>query len=47
MIGFSDLHALWSDPEVRMVLRSQDGSTATHLLDGINYDLLRDDPKIL
>jgi muramoyltetrapeptide carboxypeptidase LdcA involved in peptidoglycan recycling len=47
VIGFSDLHALWSDPEVRMVLRSQGGSTATHLLDGINYDLLRDDPKIL
>jgi len=42
-----DLHALWRDPEVRMVLMSQGGSTAIHLLDGIDYDMLREDPKIL
>lgn len=43
----ADLHALWRDPEVRMVLMSQGGSTAIHLLDGIDYNILREDPKIL
>jgi muramoyltetrapeptide carboxypeptidase len=42
-----DLHILWEDPEVRMVLMAQGGNTANQLLDGINYDMLRDNPKIL
>ncbi len=42
-----DLHNLWGDPEVRMVMMSQGGSTANQLLDSIDYDLLRNDPKIL
>ncbi len=42
-----DFHTLWTDPEVRMVLMSQGGSTANQLLDGIDYDMLRQDPKIL
>lgn len=42
-----DFHTLWADPEVRMVLMSQGGSTANQLLDDIDYDLLRRDPKIL
>ncbi len=42
-----DFHTLWADPEVRMVLMSQGGSTANQLLDGIDYDMLRQNPKIL
>ncbi|MFW9974326.1 MAG: LD-carboxypeptidase [Candidatus Thorarchaeota archaeon] len=42
-----DFHSLWADPEVKMVLMSQGGSTANQLLDGIDYDMLRRDPKIL
>jgi muramoyltetrapeptide carboxypeptidase len=42
-----DLHTLWADPEIRMIIMSQGGSTANQLLDGIDYDMLRSDPKIL
>ena len=41
-----DFHTLWKDPEVRMVLMSQGGCTASQLLDGIDYDMIRDNPKI-
>jgi muramoyltetrapeptide carboxypeptidase len=43
----ADLHSLWRDPEVRMLLMTQGGSTAIQLLDGIDYELIREDPKIL
>lgn len=42
-----DFQTLWADPEVRMVLMSQGGSTANQLLDGIDYEMLQSDPKIL
>lgn len=42
-----DFHTIWKDPDVRMVLMSQGGNTAIQLLDGIDYDMLRKDPKIL
>jgi muramoyltetrapeptide carboxypeptidase len=42
-----DLHELWADPEVKMVLMSQGGNTANQLLDGIDYYMLREDPKII
>jgi muramoyltetrapeptide carboxypeptidase len=42
-----DLHSLWHDPEVRMLLMTQGGSTAMHLLDGIDYNLFKEDPKII
>lgn len=42
-----DLHRLWHDPEVKMLLMAQGGSTAMHLLDGIDYELLRENPKII
>jgi muramoyltetrapeptide carboxypeptidase len=42
-----DLHTLWKDPEVRMVLMAQGGNTTNQLLDGIDYDMMRNDPKIL
>lgn len=42
----ADFHAMWRDPEVKMILMSQGGDTAAHLLDGIDYDLIRQNPKI-
>lgn len=42
-----DFHTLWADPEVKMLLMTQGGNTANQLLDGIDYDMLHDDPKIL
>ena len=41
-----DFHNIWLDPEVRMILMSQGGSIANHLLNGINYDMIVNDPKI-
>ncbi len=41
-----DFRTLWRDPEVKMILMSQGGDTANHLLDGIDYDMIRRDPKI-
>jgi len=45
-VRLADFHALWQDPEVKMVLMSQGGDTANHLLDGIDYDMIRKNPKI-
>ncbi|MFW9907909.1 MAG: LD-carboxypeptidase [Candidatus Thorarchaeota archaeon] len=42
-----DIHALWRDPDVKMVLMAQGGNTTNQLLDGIDYEMMRDDPKIL
>ena len=42
-----DFNALWADPEVQMILMSQGGETANHLLDGIDYDLITRNPKIV
>jgi len=42
-----DFHSLWNDPEVRILMMSQGGSTSNQLLDDIDYDMIRDDPKIL
>lgn len=42
-----DLHTLWQDPVVKMVLMSQGGNTANQLLDGIDYQMLRENPKII
>jgi muramoyltetrapeptide carboxypeptidase len=42
-----DIHTLWQDPEVKMVLMSQGGNTANQLLDGIDYQMLRENPKII
>lgn len=41
-----DFQTIWKDPDVKMVLMSQGGNTAIHLLDGIDYDMIREDPKI-
>lgn len=41
-----DFNNMWSDPEVKMIMMSQGGETANHLLDGIDYELIRKNPKI-
>ncbi|MFH1158712.1 MAG: LD-carboxypeptidase [Pseudomonadota bacterium] len=42
-----DFNEIWRDPEVMMILMSQGGSTANHLLDGIDYEAIKNNPKIL
>jgi len=42
-----DLHAAFSDPEVKAVIPTRGGYGCGHLLDGIDYDLVRRNPKIL
>ncbi len=37
---------VWADPEVKMVLMSLGGYTANHLLDGIDYEMIKNNPKI-
>lgn len=41
-----DFHAMWKDPEVKMILMSQGGETANHLLNGIDYASIKRHPKI-
>ncbi len=41
-----DFNNMWKDPEVKMILMSQGGETANHLLDGIDYEMIRKNPKI-
>ncbi|MFX1482659.1 MAG: LD-carboxypeptidase [Promethearchaeota archaeon] len=43
----ADLHSLWQDPDVRMILMSQGGNTGIQLLDGIDYNVLKANPKII
>ena len=41
-----DLHAFWSDPEIRAVFAIRGGYGSGQLLDRIDYDLIRRNPKI-
>lgn len=41
-----DFNEIWKDPEVKMILMSQGGETANHLLDGIDYEAIKNNPKI-
>lgn len=41
-----DFNSMWKDPKVKMVLMSQGGQTANHLLDGIDYEMVKSNPKI-
>ncbi len=41
-----DFNAIWKDTEVKMILMSQGGYTANHLLDGIDYEMIKNNPKI-
>lgn len=40
------LHDLFADPAIDIVMTSRGGSRAIHMLDKINYDLIRKNPKI-
>ncbi len=42
----ADLHAMFEDPEVDAVFAIRGGYGASHLLDGIDYDLIRRHPKV-
>lgn len=42
-----DLHRMWSDPEVRAILPVRGGNGAVRLLPALDFDLIRDNPKIL
>ena len=41
-----DFNDIWNDSKVKMILMSQGGETANHLLDGIDYEMIRNNPKI-
>lgn len=41
-----DLHAMFADPEVRGILAIRGGYGSAQLLDGIDYDLIRRNPKV-
>ena len=42
----TDFNQMWADPEVEMILMSQGGETANHLLNGIDYEMIQANPKI-
>jgi muramoyltetrapeptide carboxypeptidase len=42
----SDLHEMFLDPEVRMILAATGGDHSCHLLPHLNWDLIRANPKV-
>ena len=43
----SDIHAMFRDPEVRAIVSMIGGDHSCHLLPLLNFDLIRENPKIL
>ncbi len=43
----SDLHEMFSDPEIKAILCARGGYGSLRFLDKIDYDLIRENPKIL
>jgi muramoyltetrapeptide carboxypeptidase LdcA involved in peptidoglycan recycling len=43
----ADLHGMFADPEVRMILATIGGDHACHLLPHLDWDLIRANPKIV
>ena len=43
----SDIHAMFRDPEVRAVVATISGDHSCHLLPLLDFDLIRENPKIL
>lgn len=43
----SDLHAAYSDSSIDIILAANGGWNCTHLLDGLNYELIKNNPKPL
>lgn len=46
-LRLDDFHELWADPEVRAVLAVRGGYGSMRIVDRIDYDLIRNNPKIL
>ena len=42
-----DIHTMFSDKEVKMILMTLGGDTANELLQGLDYQLIKDNPKII
>lgn len=42
----SDIHDAFSDKEVKAIIMSIGGASANHLLDGLDFDLIKDNSKI-
>lgn len=42
----SDIHDAFSDTEVKAIIMSIGGASANHLLDGLDFDLIKNNPKI-
>ena len=42
----ADFTDMWNDPEVNMILMTQGGTTCSRLLDKINYQTIKNNPKI-
>ena len=40
------LHEVWSDPEIKAILCARGGNRALHVLEGLDFDLIRNNPKI-
>ncbi|MBI4089735.1 MAG: LD-carboxypeptidase [Candidatus Levybacteria bacterium] len=45
-VRIKDFNDVWRDPEVKMILMSQGGYTANQLLDSIDYEVIKNNPKI-
>jgi len=43
----ADFNAMWADPEVKAVMPMRGGNGAARLLNGIDYDLIARNPKII
>ncbi|MHA1540613.1 MAG: S66 peptidase family protein [Alphaproteobacteria bacterium] len=41
-----DFNNLWKNPKVKMIIMALGGHTASHLLDKIDYDFIKNNPKI-
>jgi muramoyltetrapeptide carboxypeptidase len=41
-----DLHAMFADPDVKMIITTIGGSCSHHLLEDLDFDLIRQNPKI-
>lgn len=42
----SDIHDAFSDKDIKAIIMSIGGASANHLLDGLDFDLIKDNPKI-
>ena len=42
----NDIHDAFSDKEVKAIIMSTGGASANHLLEGLDFGLIRDNPKI-